>query len=343
MKKQKKLWSRLVACAIACVILCTSFANPVRADIFDNAGNAVLEQTIGSWSDTEQSHSVIGLLRLIISKISAFDTKLVALDEKIDTQTRTLQSSIENIGQSVNASHNLYVYIPKSITQSNYAGQQISITSTSGNQHSVATLRDDGTNYSTTLYFNFNGACRVNFNVLGPTQACAVELPVTINAAGQEQQLWQKGQYTTSYPMDFVHDICQGNRATEFFNAGDLLSCGWNIVTFGADDSGKHALKLWRKVTIGSMGWVDANSTAQNYWSTFNSENCTTVAFKSCLLSKEDAESDWMVNNRHTYKDYWLETLYSTPDWHYYIYTNGSIGSTIDRYSNDCFPAVWIH
>ena len=280
---------------------------------------------------------------MIISKISAFDTKLVALDEKIDTQTRTLQSSIENIGQSVNANYGLYVYIPKSITQSNYAGQQISITSTSGNQHSVATLREDGTNYSTTLYFNFNGACKLNFNVLGPTQACAVELPVTINATGQEQQLWQKGQYTTSYPMDFVHDICQGNRATEFFNTGDLLSCGWNISNFGADNNGRHALQLWRKLDIKDCYWVDANSTAQNYWGTFNSENYTTIAFKSGLLSQEEVKSGWLASNRRTGFNYWLEDR-CTDERHYYVPSNGDLGySDYDYRSYPCLPAVWIH
>ena len=335
MKKQKKLWSRLVACAIACVIMCTSLASPVKADIFDNAGNAVLEQTIGSWSDTEQSHSVIGLLRLIISKISAFDTKLVALDEKIDTQTRTLQSSIENIGQAANASYNLYVYISKSCSLADYSGQQIRITSASGNQTATATLRDDGTNYSATLYFNFSGSCRLNYNLLSSTQTYAVGLPVTINATGQEQNLVKSDGY--HYTLDFVHIVCSDNKAANYLAVGEVLACGWTVANVNSNE-----VQLWRKSNLDDRYWSSANSLAQSYYNTFNAENGTNVAFKSGLLSKSEVESGWLASNRATGFGYWLETAHSGGI-HYYVNTDGSVNYNSDNNSLGCCPAVWIH
>ena len=343
MKHTRKNFTKyMIAFAMSCVLLFTSSAIPVRADVTDNAETALLEQTVGSWSDTDQSHSVIGLLRLIITKLTKFDSRFDSLDAKIEAKTAALQTSIENIGQSVNASYNLYVYIPKSSTQSNYAGQQITITSTSGNQNSSATLRDDGTNYSTTLYFNFSGACKLNFNLLSSTQSCAVELPVTISATGQEQLLWKKGQYADKFSLEFVHDICQANRATEFFNTGNTIACGWTITNFGTDDGGQQAIQLWRKTNLGNGVWSDVNSKAQSYWSTFNAENRTAIAFKSGLLSKSEVESGWLAGNRVTGAYYWLETLYSGGN-HWYVGNDGSVYRDGDSYSYGCFPAVWIH
>lgn len=320
-----------------------------QAAVGDNIETAVIEQTIGSWEDTSAAHSVIGLLKLIIEKITvqlekldALETKVDALDTKMDLQTVSLQESIENSTQAANASYNLYVYIPKSITQSNYSGQQVRITSASGNQNATATLRDDGTNYSTTLYFNFSGNCKLNFTVLSSLETCAVELPVTISATGQEQQLWKKGQYSDKYPLSFVHDICAANRATEFFEAGNNLSCGWTISNFGTDDDGNQALQLWRKTNLGNAVWSSANSTATSYWNTFNSSNSTTVAYKSGLLSKSEVESGWLASNRTTGFTYWLETL-SSSGTHWLVGGGGGVNDSGDSNSYGCAPAVWIH
>ena len=332
---QKNFKKQLIAFAMSCVLLFSSSAIPSRADVTDNAETALLEQTVGSWSDTDQSHSVIGLLRLIITKLSRFDSRFDSLDAKIEAKTAALQTSIENIGQSVNASYNLYVYIPKSCALADYSGQQIRITSTSGNQNASATLRDDGNNYSTTLYFNFSGSCRLNYNLLSSTQTCAVELPVTINATGQEQNLVKSDGYR--YTLDYVHVICSDNRAADYLSAGDVLACGWTVVNVNS-----NAVQLWRKTNLGDVTWSSANSTAQSYYNTFNAENRTNVSFKSGLLSKSEVESGWLAGNRVTGAYYWLETLHSS-GYHWCVNDDGGVGGYGDSASYGCFPAVWIH
>ena len=349
MRKRKTTCLRwFAALFLATVLVLLQPAYFSQAAVGDNIGTAVIEQTIGSWEDASDAHSVMGLLKLIIEKISAqleklnaLETKVDALDTKMDLQTVSLQESIENMGQAANASYNLYVYIPKSITQSNYSGQQVKITSASGNQNATATLRDDGTNYSTTLYFNFSGNCKLNFSIISASDTCAVELPVTISATGQEQQLWKKGQYSDKYPLSFVHDVCAANRATEFFETGNNLTCGWTIANFGTDNEGNQALQLWRKTNLGNAVWSSANSTATSYWNTFNSGNSTTVAYKSGLLSKTEVESGWLASNRTTGFNYWLETPYGSG--FHWIVNGGGVGSDSDSYSNGCAPAVWIH
>ena len=349
-RKHNEKMMKFFAFILACIIAFSPVnAELVQASINDNTGNNAIAQAIGSWGDSGETHTLFGILQLIIDKINtqlekleSLETKVDALDTKMDLQTVSIRESIENMGQAANASYNLYVYIPKSITQSNYSGQQVIITSASGNQNATATLRDDGTNYSTTLYFNFSGSCKLNFSIISASDTCAVELPVTISATGQEQQLWKKGQYSDKYPMSFVHDVCAANRATEFFEAGNNLSCGWTIANFGTDDEGNQALQLWRKTNLGNAVWSSANSTATSYWNTFNSSNSTTVAYKSGLLSKTEVESGWLASNRTTGFHYWLETLYSSGR-HWLVDTDGNVGYSGDSYSIGCAPAVWIH
>ena len=197
-KNTAKKCIKLTAVLLACLMIAVSFPpSAVQAEVTDNIGTAVIEQTIGSWEDTSDAHSVIGLLRLIIEKIVAqlqkldeLEAKVDILDDKIDVQTTSLQESIENSAKAANASHNLYVYIPKTQALADYSGQKVKLTSETGNQNSSAVLRDDGTNYSATLYFNFSGNCKLNYVAKNESDdPFDITETVNITSPGQEYQL----------------------------------------------------------------------------------------------------------------------------------------------------------
>lgn len=171
------------------------------AAVNDNIGTAVIEQTVGSWDDDSEAHSVVGLLRLIIEKIQAqlerlaqLENKVDALDTKVDTkidaQTVSLQQSIEDSVQAANASYNLFVYLPKTDALNEYVGQTVTITSESGNQAAVTTLKDTGTNYSSTLYFNFSGNCELSWTAINELgEEFDITEDITITNSSQEFKL----------------------------------------------------------------------------------------------------------------------------------------------------------
>lgn len=267
---------------------------------------------------------------------------LVAKTDGLVTKTNNLatKEDVENISKAANASYNLYVYIPKDIATGNYDGQKVTITSSSGNQNSTATLRDDGVNYSATLYFNFSGNCRLNFNMLYNSIVNGVQLPVTISATGQEQKLWEKGKFSEQYSWDFIHEICSNNKANQFFNAGNKLGNGWTVVNTSASE-----VKIWHKSipNLGDMNWSSANSTAGNYAATWNSNNSglPVHATRSELLSYDEAET-MAQGDRKTRFLYWTSTGYSNCN-HWYVHADGGVNGTNDSFSCGCCPAVWIH
>lgn len=169
----------------------------IQAAVKDNLGSVVVEQTLGSWSDTLESHSVIGLLRLVIDKITAqlgkiesLEARVEAMDKKIDLQTTSLQESMQDSFAAANASYNLFVYIPKTDALADYTDRTITITSESGNQASATTLKDTGTIYSSTIYFNFSGNCQLTWtavNALGEEYVLTED--IFISNASQEFKL----------------------------------------------------------------------------------------------------------------------------------------------------------
>ena len=64
-----------------------------NAAIKDNIGTSVIEQTIGSWEDDSDAHSLIGLLKLIADKIADQMDKLITMDAKMDT----LETELSNV------------------------------------------------------------------------------------------------------------------------------------------------------------------------------------------------------------------------------------------------------
>ena len=74
---------------------------PVQAAVTDNIGTAAIDQKLGTWDDTSETHSIIGLLRLIIEKLTThlekmdvLNAKMNALDTKIDLQTASLETGL---------------------------------------------------------------------------------------------------------------------------------------------------------------------------------------------------------------------------------------------------------
>lgn len=247
------------------------------------------------------------------------------------------KEDVENVAKAVNASYNLYVYIPKDEATGNYDGQKVTITSSSGNQNSSAILRDDGKNYAATLSFNFSGDCKINFNMIYNSVIDRVQLPITISATGQEQKLWEKGKFSECYSWAFIHEICSNNKANQFFNTGTKLKNGWSIVNVSEGE-----IKILGTTNIGYMSWSAASSAASSYVTTWNSSNSElpVVALKSELLSKVEAETISTSSRLRTF-NYWSATQCGN-EHHWFICSDGSIREDSDRVNLGCLPAVWI-
>ena len=321
-----KPW-RFLTCMLVLALL---FSVPVYADVGDNLNGWLIDflgygkqdnvpSTYGG-SLVERVNFLENENQFLKDQIASLGTKTDALGVKADSLAT--KEDVENVSKAANASYNLYVYIPKSAATGNYDGQKVTITSSSGNQNSTATLRDDGTNYSTTLYFNFSGNCKLDFNMLFNSVASSVQLPVTISATGQEQKLWEKGKFSEQYSWDFIHEICSNNKANQFFNAGNKLKNGWSIVNTAASE-----VKIWHKSipNLGNMIWSSANSTAGNYAATWNNSNSglPVAASRSELLSKSEAEA-MTQSDRMTGFYSWTSTE-SSSGYHWFVYSDGSL------------------
>ena len=244
------------------------------------------------------------------------------------------KEDVENASKEANASHNLYVYIPKDVATGNYDGKKVTITSASGNQNSAAILRDDGTNYSATLYFNFSGNCKLSYDILSTGQAAKFSLGATINATGQEQKLiW----VVPSKSLDFVHAVCDVGVADQFFSAGDVLENGWTVVNAQA-----AALQIWRKTNLEYGDWHYVNAIAVDYWKTFNKENNTNVAYTSGLLGNDELMSGWLASNRMTSFSYWTSTEYSSGINHHYCLVSDMLTGQLNDNTCGCLPYVMI-
>ncbi|MCI7131444.1 MAG: hypothetical protein MSA09_13035 [Lachnospiraceae bacterium] len=443
----KKRFMKFKAFLLAIIISVNSMNSliMIKAAVKDNLGSAVVEQTIGSWSDTLESHSVIGLLRLIIDKITtqlgkieSLETRVEAMDKKIDLQTTSLQESIESSFVTATASYNLFVYIPKTEALADYTNQKITLTSESGNQASATTLKDTGMNYSSTIYFNFSGNCQLTWTAInalgdeyvltedifisnasqefklgsvahrlkvffpksvalyayddepitlvtekksvssrlkddgtnysailysdfdGVANLCydfldetgtrvAIEEPLKLTDSQMELEIGLNSLEPKEMSWKTIHTICQSNRASLFFENGDEMPGGWMLVGMGQDDDGKDALQLWKKINLGNQGWGSACNAAGNYYTTWNTEQNTTIAFKSSLLSQPDMESGWLAvqSNRAAGEFYWLITPQYTGG-HYCVRSDGTVAYTTDSKSDTdcsfgCYPCVWIH
>ena len=286
----------------------------------------------------EYGGSLIERVNFLESENRALKNQMDKLSNKADTLAT--KEDVENVSKAANASYNLFVYIPKNIATRNYAGQQVRITSESGNQNSTATLRDDGTNYSTTLYFNFSGNCRLNFNVLCNTTAFGVTLPVTISATGQEQLLWKRGGFSEQYSFDFIHQICSSNQAELFFSPGNKLKNGWTVI-----GTQSNAVWLWNGKTVITTDWENASNYAATYYQQFNNENETDIAYSSGLLSKIELLPVLKSTKARFSNGYgWTSSAFENdPDFHYIIGNDGSASAIPNTSLRACCPAVWIH
>lgn len=271
---------------------------------------------------TEQNESLAAQMAGLITKTDNLATK----EQIKDLATK---EDVENVSKAANASYNLYVYIPKNIATGNYDGQKVTIISSSGNQNSSATLRDDGVNYSATLYFNFNGNCRLNFNILGNNTSAATEIYVTVSATGQEKQL------LVCEDPNFAHVMCQSGIADRFYTSGLVLNNGWIVVSVQ-----NNALQLWRKSSIGKMEDYCAQDTANKYWQTYNAENGTNAAFSSGQFSERELGSGWLAGNNRTNYYYWTST-YNAGRAEFLSFHDGTFYYGIEE--AECLPYVWIH
>lgn len=322
---------------------------PVQAAVTDNIGTAAIDQKLGTWDDTSETHSIIGLLRLIIEKLTThlekmdvLNAKMNALDTKIDLQTASLENRIDNSIQAANASYNLYVYIPKTKTLANYSGQQVKIISNSGNQQATATLQDDGTNYCATLYYNFSGYCKLSYNLLNHYgQAFSTIEPVTISTSSQEYQLADLTAAPANMSWHTIHSILRANLAAEFglTNAGTVLPDNWIVVDTSTNNGG-NALRIWRKTAVYEGSWSASNYAANAYYTTFNSDAECDLAYSSGLLSQTDITTGYLANNWHSSKIYWLSTAGGSG---HLAASEGVYGYDDNIYSLSCFPYVWIN
>lgn len=339
----------------AFILSCMIAVNPIKENIVtqaavtDNIGTAVIEQTVGAWEDTSETHSVIGLLRLIIEKITshlekleALDAKVEALDTKMDLQTVSLEQRIEDSAKAANASYNLYVYLPKTKALADYSGQQIKITSNSGNQTATATLRDDGTNYCATLYYNFSGYCKLSYNLLNHEGLAFLTVePVTISEVSQEYKLADLTVAPKDMSWHTIHSILQANLAEEFgmTDVGTVLPDNWFVVDTGTNNNA-YALRIWRKSTVYDGCWSVSNNTANAYYETFNSKAECDIAYSSGLLSQTDIKTGYLANNWRSSQIYWLSTAGGSG--HLGV-SDGIYAYSDNAYSLCCFPYLWIN
>ena len=294
---------------------------PVSADVGDNL-NGWLINFLGYGKEDSVPSDYGGSL---VERMNFLEKQQQDLSAKVATK-----EDVENASKAANASYNLYVYIPKDVATGNYDGQPVTIISASGNQRSSAILRDDGTNYSATLYFNFSGNCNLSYNGIFNGQQYAATRGVVIDTTGKEQILLARNS------LDFAHTVCSAGAANQYFSQGNVLENGWTVV-----NTQSNALQLWRKTNLGNNTWSGVYSVANSYWQTFNRENNTNVAYSSGFLSKNQLESGWLASNRTAGFHYWTATEYSGGYW--YVRYDGSFGSGL-HYDDGigCCPAVWI-
>jgi hypothetical protein len=174
------------------------------------------------------------------------------------------------------------------------------------------------------------GECRKTFDVIVKTDPLK---GVSLDTAAKDRS-W-----------DEIHAILQAGRAADYglTTAGTLLPGGWYVVG-SSTSNGVDSLRIWRKTNVGNMNWDNANSTANSYYNTFNSDNNTTMAYSSSLLSSSDVSSGWLSSNRTTGVAYWLSTYGSGYSGYYCVGSGGGISSYY--YYGDslgCYPAVWIN
>ena len=357
-RKQKNNCFKVIAFFLAVLItFSTAGSTGTQAAITDNIGTSRLEQTIGSYDDISGDQTLFGLIREIINyvedmiqEVSAMRSEMATMkgqiktvNDKIDSQTVALTGTIENTLKKATAAYNLYVYIPKSLAAYNYAGQTVRLTTSSG-QSATAALEDDGTNYSTRLYFDFGGDCTLSYNLVDSSGVQTnVSKGITISQTGQEDNLLFGLGAPKNMSWSAIHAILQNGAGSNYslMTAGTELPGGWYVI-----GSSGNNVRIWRKTNVGSAIWSKANSTATLYYSTFNSSiaGCS-MAYSSGLLSKEDVESGWLASNRNTESVYWLSTDYYDGIFHWYV-TNYRIEINDyydDLYEYGCFPAVWIN
>ena len=355
--KYSKLLQKCSAFLLALIIISGPIGRmTAHAVVTDNIGTAAIEQRIGSWDDSSETHSVIGLLRLIIEKISmhlqkleTLEAKVNALDTKMDVQTNSLQQSIADSVQMANASYNLYVYMPKTIALADYSGQQVKIFSASGNQSAAATLRDDGANYSATLYYNFSGACTLSYNLLNHYgQPISTREPLTVSVASQEYQLANLTAAPSQMSWHTIHSILRAGCAAEFglTTEGTYLPDNWYVIASGSYN-GADAIRIWRKTNLETALFYKAKQIADNYKTTFNQNAGCEIAYESGLLSLTDVKSGWMATDNshwHTDNTYWLSTNGTVG----HMGVDGGVNGGIYSYNDDAYawwtcPYLWLN
>lgn len=321
---------------------------PVSADVGDNL-NGWLINFLGYGKEgstpNDYGGSLVERVNYLEKQQQAICSKTDSLATKEQIKNLATKEDVENVSKAANASYNLYVYIPKNVATGNYDGQRVTITSSSGSQNATATLRDDGVNYSATLYFNFSGNCRLDFNVLSKTTTFGITLPVTINATGQEQILWQRGSFSDKYSLDFVHQICSNNQAELFFSPGNKLENGWSIV-----NTESNGIKTWYNGWSFQnimCSWNGAYAMAGSYFVEWNSENTglPITAYKSELLSYAEAQVMTCRDRELGYSSYWTSTLTGINKTVYYVACGNGFFDSRDRDDglSYCCPGVWIH
>ena len=98
--RKNRVLQYLVVLVMAAILSCSPAGMSLtQAAVSDNVSTAVIEQTIGSLDDTSSANSVIGLLRLIIEKITAQLQKLETLESKVNA----LDNSVATLGTSMTA------------------------------------------------------------------------------------------------------------------------------------------------------------------------------------------------------------------------------------------------
>lgn len=434
--------------------------NLVQASVNDNVSSTKINQTLGNIDDTSSANSIVGLIRLVIETLGEIKTSIANLDVKIDAQTKTLQESMKNTVVAATASYNLYVYLPKSdACQQDYTDATITIYSSSGNQSATSKLECNDTNYYTTLYFNFSGACQLHWtarnsygdtfditedvNITNASQefklgsvahrlyvyfpksvelknnvykdkpitltqngksfastlrlvggnkyeatiysdfdgvanlsynfydetgaATPIEEPVTMSGSKMTQEIGLNSMDPSLMSWRTIHTICQSNRASLFFEEGDILPDDFMIIGM-RKYNGKDSLQIFRTKSIGRMDWNSAKSAAQSYCLTFNSEIAGfNMAYMSDLLTKSDLESGYFADSakRCVADAWWTNTPCSTYQinynsygynvmeegtnsyYHLFVVTwaNGSLGANVAGFTGDynTNPYLWIY
>ena len=162
--------------------------------------------------------------------------------------------------------------------------------------------------------------------------------------------MWKRGSFSEQYSFDFIHQICSSNQAELFFSPGNKLKNGWNVV-----NTESNGIKIWHRQWFTTYQnpthWQSALRQEGLYCDKWNDSNAglPITAYKSELLSYDEAAAMTESDRSAYFNDYWLSTKVNEYHYAYIVNYRGHIDTgftledaSVEHLSHSC-PAVWIH